>query len=304
MTDISLNSRVAIVTGAARGLGREHALALAARGAAVVVNDRGGPLDGGAGGTSPAQEVVDEILAAGGTAIADTNDVGTFEGATKIVELATSTYGRLDILINNAGILRDKSFAKMTQEEWDPVLAVHLGGTVWMSKAAWPVMIAQGHGRIVNTTSAAGLFGNFGQTNYGAAKAAIWGVTKTLAIEGARHGIHVNAIEPGARTRMTESLLGDYADRLDPSLVSPVVVWLSADECATSGEAYNVGGGRVARVVIAQTPGYFSRSLSAEDLRDNWEALNDTSGAQIMETFQQEFEVLVDMMSAEATADA
>ncbi|MGX1703153.1 SDR family NAD(P)-dependent oxidoreductase [Microbacterium sp. NPDC055357] len=304
MTDISLNGRVAIVTGAARGLGREHALALASRGASVVVNDRGGALDGSAGGTSPAQEVVDEIVAAGGSAVADTNDVSTLEGATKIVELATSTYGRLDILINNAGILRDKSFAKMTTEEWDPVLAVHLGGTVWMSKAAWPVMVAQGHGRIVNTTSAAGLFGNFGQANYGAAKAAIWGTTKTLAIEGARHGIQVNAIEPGARTRMTESLLGEYADRLDPSLVAPVVVWLSADECTTTGEAYNVGGGRVARVVIAQTPGYFSRSLSPEEVRDNWDALNDASSAQIMETFQQEFELLVGMLGAEAAAQA
>ncbi len=297
MTNIDLNGRVAIVTGAARGLGREHALALASRGATVVVNDRGAALDGSAAGAGPADEVVAEIRAAGGTAIADSNDVSTLEGATKIVELATSTYGRLDILVNNAGILRDKSFAKMTEEEWAPVLAVHLGGTIWMSKAAWPVMTAQGYGRIINTTSAAGIFGNFGQANYGAAKAAIWGVTKTLAIEGARYGIQVNAIEPGARTRMTENLLGDFADRLDPSLVAPVVVWLSAEDCTTTGEVYNVGGGRVARVVIAQTPGLFSRDLSPEEVRDNWEQLNAADEAQIMVSFQQEFEVLAAMLN-------
>jgi NAD(P)-dependent dehydrogenase (short-subunit alcohol dehydrogenase family) len=304
MSDISLHGRVAIVTGAGRGLGREHALALASRGATVVVNDRGGALDGSSDEASPAEQVVAEIRAAGGTAVADTNDVSTLESASAIVELATSTYGRLDILVNNAGILRDKSFAKLTEEEWNPVLAVHLGGTVWMSKAAWPVMVQQGYGRIVNTTSAAGIFGNFGQANYGAAKAAIWGVTKTLAIEGARHGIHVNAIEPGARTRMTENLLGDYADRLDPSLVSPVVAWLSAEACETTGEIYNVGGGRVARVVIAQTPGYFSPALTPEDVRDNWAALNDPDGAEVMVSFQQEFEVLIGMLSAQDPVEA
>lgn len=296
MTEIDLHGRVAIVTGAGRGLGREHALALASRGATVVVNDRGGALDGSEDGVPPADEVVAEIRAAGGTAIADANDVSTLDGATRIVELATSTYGRLDILVNNAGILRDKSFAKMTGDEWAPVLAVHLGGTMSMSKAAWPVMIAQGYGRIVNTTSAAGLFGNFGQANYGAAKAGIWGITKTLAIEGAKHGIHVNAIEPGARTRMTENLLGEFADRLDPRLVSPVVAWLSAEACETTGEVYNVGGGRVARVVIAQTPGFFSSALTPEDVRDNWDALNAVDGAEVMVSFTQEFEVLADML--------
>lgn len=296
MTDIDLQGRVAIVTGAGRGLGREHALALASRGATVVVNDRGGALDGSADGVPPADEVVAEIRAAGGTAIADANDVSTLEGATKIVELATSTYGRVDILVNNAGILRDKSFAKMTEDEWAPVLAVHLGGTMSMSKAAWPVMVAQGYGRIVNTTSAAGLFGNFGQANYGAAKAGIWGITKTLAIEGAKHGIHVNAIEPGARTRMTENLLGEFADRLDPRLVSPVVAWLSAEACETTGEVYNVGGGRVARVVIAQTPGFFSTALTPEDVRDNWDALNAVDGAEVMVSFTQEFELLAGML--------
>ncbi|KAA9108221.1 SDR family NAD(P)-dependent oxidoreductase [Microbacterium rhizomatis] len=293
MTEIDLNGRVAIVTGAARGLGREHALALASRGATVVVNDR-----------DAADAVVEEIRAAGGVATADANDISTLEGATRIVELATSTYGRLDILVNNAGILRDRSFSKLSEEEWTSVLAVHLGGTIWMSKAAWPVMVEQGYGRIVNTTSAAGIFGNFGQVNYGAAKAAIWGATKTLAIEGARHGINVNAIEPGARTRMTENLLGEYADRLDPSLVSPVVVWLSAEACTTTGEVFNVGGGRVARVVIAQTPGYFSRDLSPEGVRDHWDELNSPDEVQVMVSFQQEFEVLAALLTDGAPVTA
>ncbi|MCR1783401.1 SDR family NAD(P)-dependent oxidoreductase [Nocardioides carbamazepini] len=304
MSEIRLDGRVAIVTGAGRGLGREHALLLGARGAAVIVNDRGGALDGGGGEASPAEQVVEEIRAAGGIAVPDTNDVSTLEGASRIVATATETYGRLDILVNNAGILRDRSMAKLTPEEVAPVLEVHLGGTIWMSKAAWPVMAEQGYGRIINTTSAAGIFGNFGQTNYAAAKAGIWGVTKTLAIEGARSGIQVNAIEPGARTRMTENLLGDLADRLDPSLVAPLVLWLAAAECETTGEVYNVGGGRVARVVIAQTPGFFSREVTPEALRDSWDTVNDPELAEVMTSFQQELGVLVELLSDEDRAGA
>lgn len=304
MSEIRLDGRVAVVTGAGRGLGREHALLLAARGAAVVVNDRGGALDGAGGEASPAEQVVEEIRAAGGIAIPDTNDVSTPETASRIVAAATETYGRLDILVNNAGILRDRSMAKLTPEEVGPVLDVHLGGTIWMSKAAWPVMAGQGYGRIVNTTSAAGIFGNFGQTNYAAAKAGIWGVTKTLAIEGARNGIQVNAIEPGARTRMTENLLGDLADRLDPSLVAPVVLWLAAEECETTGEVYNVGGGRVARVVVAQTPGFFSREVTAEAVRDSWDTVNDPDLAEVMTSFQQEMGVLMRLLSDGQRAEA
>ncbi|MEI5674710.1 MULTISPECIES: SDR family NAD(P)-dependent oxidoreductase [unclassified Nocardioides] len=297
MSEIRLDGRVAVVTGAGRGLGREHALLLGARGAQVIVNDVGGSLDGEGGEATPAEQVVEEIRAAGGTAIADATDVSTLEGATAIVELATGTFGRLDVLVNNAGILRDRSMAKLTPEEVEPVLRVHLGGTIWMTKAAWPVFLEQGYGRVVNTTSAAGIFGNFGQTNYAAAKAGIVGVTKTLAIEGARSGIQVNAIEPGARTRMTEDLLGDLADSVDPALVSPLVLWLSSQECGASGEVYNVGGGRVARVLVAQTPGFFSRTLTPEDLRDHWDDINDVDQAQVMLTFQEEMAVLVALLS-------
>jgi NAD(P)-dependent dehydrogenase (short-subunit alcohol dehydrogenase family) len=294
MNDVRLDDRVAIVTGAGRGLGREHAQALAARGAAVIVNDAD---------STPAEDVVAEIRAAGGTAIVNSSDISTLESAEKIVALATSEYGRLDILINNAGILRDRSFAKMSVEEVDSVFKVHLGGTIWMTKAAWPTFVEQGFGRVVNTTSAAGLFGNFGQTNYAAAKAGIIGITKTHALEGARSGIHVNAIEPGARTRMTENLLGDLADAVDPALVAPLIVWLSSPECETSGEVYNVGGGRVARVVVAQTPGYFSRSVTPEQLRDNWDEINDEGKALVLTSFQAEMQILIDMLSADKEAN-
>jgi NAD(P)-dependent dehydrogenase (short-subunit alcohol dehydrogenase family) len=290
MSEIRLDGRVAVVTGAGRGLGRAHALLLAQRGAQVIVNDVGG------GAESPAHEVVAEIQAAGGTAMVDDTDVSTPHGAEQIVATATGAYGRLDILVNNAGILRDRSFAKMSQEEYDGVLQVHVGGTFWMSKAAWPVMSEQGYGRIINTTSAAGLFGNFGQANYAAAKAGIIGITKTLAVEGARGGIRVNAIEPGARTRMTENLLGDLADSLDPSLVAPLVLWLSAEECEVTGEVYNVGGGRVARVLVAQTPGLFSRDLTPEQVRDGWAEINDASNATVLTDFRQELEILTDLL--------
>ncbi|WP_150238371.1 SDR family NAD(P)-dependent oxidoreductase [Nocardiopsis quinghaiensis] len=296
MSEISLDGQVAIVTGAGQGLGRAHALLLAERGARVVVNDVSGPRDGAGGAVSPARQVVDEIRVAGGTATVEGTDVSTPEGAARVVDLATSTYGRLDILVNNAGILRDRSFSKISSEEIDPVMKVHVGGTLWMSKAAWPVMRGQGSGRIINTTSAAGLFGNFGQANYAAAKAAIIGLTKTLAIEGARSGVLVNAIEPGARTQMTEDLLGDLADSLDPSLVAPLVLWLSARECEATGEVYNVGGGRVARVLVAQTPGLFARELTAERIRDAWEEINDPAETVVLTDFQQELTLLTEML--------
>lgn len=291
MSEINLDGRVAVVTGAGRGLGRAHVELLAARGAAVVVND----IDAAAE-NSPAQEVVAAVRGAGGTAVADGTDISTPEGAAQLVKVATSTFGRLDVVVNNAGILRDRSFSKMTADEVDSVLQVHVGGTLWMSKAAWPVMVEQDFGRIINTTSAAGLFGNFGQANYAAAKAGIIGLTKTLAIEGERFGIAANAIEPGARTRMTENLLGDLADSLDPSLVSPLVVWLSSSECEATGEVYNVGGGRVARVLVAQTPGHFSRDLTPESIREGWDDLNDPAKATVMTDFRQELELLTELL--------
>ena len=207
MTEIDFSGRVAIVTGAGGGLGRLHALGLAARGAKVVVNDLGGAVDGTGGSVTAAQKVVDEIRAAGGEAMANGASVIDFDAVKAMVQQAVDAWGRVDVLVNNAGILRDKSFAKMDLADFRLVLDVHLMGAVHTCKAAWPHMVNQKYGRIVMTTSSTGLYGNFGQSNYGAAKLALVGLMQTLSIEGAKHGIHVNALAPTAATRMTEGLL-------------------------------------------------------------------------------------------------
>ncbi|MGH9035158.1 MAG: SDR family NAD(P)-dependent oxidoreductase, partial [Acidimicrobiia bacterium] len=202
MAEIGFEGKGAIVTGAGGGLGREHALLLASRGAQLVINDLGGAVDGTGASTGPAQKVVEEIEAAGGVAVADTNSVASKEGGEAMVQTALDAFGRVDIVINNAGILRDKSFSNMTDELWDPVLDVHLRGAMCVTRAAWPHLREQNYGRVVCTSSAAGIFGNFGQTNYGAAKMGLVGFTRALAQEGAKHNIKANAIAPVAKTRM------------------------------------------------------------------------------------------------------
>ena len=281
MTEVRLDDRVAIITGAGGGLGRQHALLLASRGAAVVVNDVGGALDGSGASAGPAQQVVDEITAFGGQAIANTSSVSEPEAAAAIVQDAIDAFGRVDIVVNNAGILRDKSFSKMTPDLVDPVLAVHLKGAFNVTQAAWAHMRDQNYGRIISTSSAAGLFGNFGQANYGAAKMGLVGLTHVLAVEGARNNITANAIAPLARTRMTEELLGGaMADKLDPKLVSPLVAYLVSEDCTTTGHVYSVGGGRIARVFVGLTPGWARADgeLSIEDVRDHFEEIEDTDG--------------------------
>jgi NAD(P)-dependent dehydrogenase (short-subunit alcohol dehydrogenase family) len=278
MADIGFEGRVAIVTGAGGGLGREHALLLASRGAQVVVNDLGGAVDGTGASTGPAQKVAEEIEALGGVAVADTNSVATPEGGEAMVKTALEAFGRVDIVINNAGILRDKSFSNMAPEFWDPVIEVHLRGAMCVTRAAWPHLRDQAYGRVVSTSSAAGLFGNFGQANYGAAKMGLVGFTKVLAQEGAKYNIKVNAIAPVARTRMTEDLLGPLADKLDPALVSPVVAWLVHEDCPVTGEIYSVGGGRAARIFLGVTPGFFKRDLSVEDVRDHFDEIRAEDG--------------------------
>lgn len=278
MTDLTFDGRVAIVTGAGRGLGRSHALELARRGARVVVNDIGGDLDGAGGSPSPAREVVDAITAAGGEAVVDGHSVATPQDAGAIVATALEAFGRLDVVVNNAGILRDRSFAKLTPEDLDAVLDVHLRGTLFVSQAAWPHLREQGYGRIVNTTSVAGYLGNFGQANYGAAKAGIIGLTNVLAVEGERYGIGVNVIAPGARTRMTEDLLGDLADKLDPELVTAAVVWLAHERCTAQRTVLSVGAGRVAEVFVAQTEGIFDAALSPETIEARWSEVTDRTG--------------------------
>lgn len=278
MAELRFDERVAIVTGAGQGLGRQHALELASRGARVVVNDLGGALDGSGSSAGPAASVVEEITKNGGEAVANTDNVATPEGASAIVATALDTYGRIDIIVNNAGILRDKSFKNMVPEEFDQVIAVHLRGSFLVTHAAWPHLREQGYGRIVMTSSPAGLFGNFGQANYSAAKMGLVGLTKTLAAEGAKYGIRVNAIAPLAWTRMTSDLFPpEFKDRLGVELVTPVVAWLAHESNESTGETYSVGGGRVARVFVAEGPGFTKKGgLSVEDVRDNWQQINET----------------------------
>lgn len=278
MAELTFDGRVAVITGAGQGLGRAHALLLAERGAKVVVNDLGGALDGTGRSAGPAEQVVKTIEAAGGEAVTDNNSVATPEGGRAVVETALESYGRVDIVINNAGILRDRTFAKMTPEEVDAVLDVHLRGAFWVTRAAWTHMREQGYGRVVVTSSPAGLYGNFGQPNYSAAKMGVVGLVRTLALEGRKSGIQANAISPMAYTRMTEQMLpGDVGERLTPELVSPVVAWLVHETCQESGEIFAVGGGHVARVFIAETKGYAASDLSPENVRDHWSQICDES---------------------------
>ena len=274
-------------------MGREHALLLASRGAQVVVNDLGGAVDGTGASAGPAQKVVEEIEALGGVAVADANSVATTEGAEGMVKTALDAFGRIDIVINNAGILRDKSFKNMTSDLWDPVIAVHLTGAYNVTRAAWPHFCEQAHGRIVSTSSAAGIFGNFGQANYGAAKMGIVGLTRVWAQEGGKYNIRANAIAPVARTRMTEEILGPLVEKVDPALVSPVVAYLASDDCQVSGEVYSVGAGRVSRIFIAEAPGFFKKDLTVEDVRDNWDAIRAEGDYAIPTSVNDEFAKLL-----------
>lgn len=281
MADLGFDGKVAIITGAGGGLGRSHALDLAKRGALIVVNDLGGTTDGTGSSETAAQKVVDEIKAAGGEAVASYDSVATPEGGANIVKTAVDTFGRIDIIVNNAGILRDTSFKNMTPDMLNPVLDVHLRGAFYVTQPAWQIMRDQGYGRIINTSSGAGIFGNFGQTNYGAAKMGLVGLTRVLAVEGAKNNIKANCIAPVARTRMTEDLLGAAAEKLSPELVTPVVTYLAHEECSVTGEVYSVGGGRVARVFIGVTPGHVDPELSAEGVRDNLDKIRDESGYEV-----------------------
>lgn len=265
MSDIELAGRVAVVTGAGGGLGRSHALALAARGARVVVNDIGVALDGSGGSSSPAQNVAAEIRDRGGDAVAHHGSVATATGASDLVDAALETWGAVDIVVNNAGFIRDRSITKLTNDDWDAVVDVHLKGAFLVSRAAFPHMKQRGHGRFVHTTSAAGLFGNFGQANYAAAKMGVVGLSRTLAIEGARAGISSNVVSPVAVTPRIRELglldvdrLGPLGDLLLPEQVTSLVLLLAADGCPATGEVYSVIGGRYARVFTAVTPGWFA----------------------------------------------
>ena len=283
---LRFDDRVAIVTGAGGGLGRQHALALAARGARVVVNDLGGTVTGTGGTPSAALAVVEEIRAAGGQAIASGASVTDFEAVRAMVDDAVRQWGRVDILVNNAGILRDKTFAKMDLADFRLVLDVHLMGAVHCSKAVWDIMRAQNHGRIVMTTSSTGLYGNFGQSNYGAAKMALVGLMQTLGLEGAKHGIRVNCLAPTAATRMTENLMPEAVlALLEPAAVSPGLLALVADDAPTR-TILCAGAGAFERAYVTLTPGVFigHPEDAAEQVLERFESISDRSGESVPES--------------------
>ena len=281
---LDFKDRVAIVTGAGGGLGREHALALARRGARVLVNDLGSAIDGssnGSGGSaSTAQRVVDEIVAAGGQALANAASVTDPAAVAAMVAQAMAAWGRVDVLVNNAGILRDKSFARMSLDDFRLVVDVHLMGAVHCTQAVWPIMVAQKYGRVLMTTSSSGLYGNFGQSNYGAAKMALVGLMQTLSIEGAKHGIHVNCLAPTAATRMTEGLMSaEVLAALQPSAVVPAMLWLTSGAAPTRAIACaGAGSFEVAHITLTRGLHLGQGDDTPEQLAAAWARVCDRAG--------------------------
>ncbi len=277
--------KVVIITGAGQGLGKAHALEFAKRGAKVVVNDLGGSVDGSGAGDA-ADQVVSEIEAAGGTAIANKASVSDRAGAQSIVDDAVSAFGTVDIVINNAGILRDKSFKKMTLDEWDLVINVHLNGTAYVTHAAWPILYEKNYGRIVFTSSGSGIWGNFGQANYGAAKMGMLGLMNVLAIEGRSKNVHVNCLAPGAATRMTATVPGrpDFdpdnpPPERSPSLVTPAVVYM-ASEAAPTGKVFQASGGNFSVAAMYSNDGIkLGTDASFETFVANKDTIEDMSSA-------------------------
>jgi NAD(P)-dependent dehydrogenase (short-subunit alcohol dehydrogenase family) len=282
-----VEGRVVVVTGSGGGLGRQHALLFAQRGAKVVINDLGGSRDGTGQGSEMADQVVSEITSAGGEAVANYDNVATVEGGKAIIQTALDAFGTVDVVVNNAGILRDVSFAKMDDTQWDSVLKVHLYGTYHVTHAAWPHLREKSYGRVVVTTSTSGLYGNFGQANYGAAKLGVVGLINTLAIEGRKYNITANAIAPIAATRMTEDIMPEeLLGALDPAYVSPLVVHLASEECTDSGEVVLAGGGNYARVHYMQAKGaQFSEVPSVDDLAAQWDTVMNMDGAELGKPF-------------------
>jgi len=282
----SFEGRVAVVTGAGRGIGRAHALLLADRGASVVVNDLGGSMEGQGADAGVAAAVAEEIVASGGAAAADSSDVATAAGARTLIDTALDRFGRLDILINNAGIIKWAGLPDADEDNLASHLAVHTVGSFNTTRAAWPHMVGQGYGRIVMTTST-GIFGLPQNLSYATAKAAVIGLTRSLKTAGARHGIKINLIAPAAFTRMAgqptpqgPSDTGDAPTPMSPDLVAPMVAFLAHDACPVSGEIYAAGAGRFSRIFIASTPGYVHATSepTVEDVAQNWATINDETG--------------------------
>ncbi len=302
MSEIRYDGRVAVITGAGGGLGKTYAEMLASRGASVVVNDLGGASDGTGGGTSMADQTAKEINEAGGKAVANYDSVATPEGGAGIIQTAVDNFGKVDIVINNAGILRDKSFAKLEPQHLEAVIDVHLKGAFYVTQPAFRVMKENSYGRIVFASSGAGIFGNFGQTNYGAAKMGLVGLSNVLAVEGAKSNIKCNVIAPIAKTRLTEQLLGGMADALDPNFVTPLVAYLCSEDCELTHEVFDVGGGRYARIFVGLGKGWTTakgKVPSVEDIADNMEAIRNTDGYTIPDSIAGEMQAIAESLKAQ-----
>jgi NAD(P)-dependent dehydrogenase (short-subunit alcohol dehydrogenase family) len=301
VSDIRFDGKVALITGAGGGLGKTYALDLARRGCKVVVNDLGGKADGTGASASMADTTVKEIESAGGLAVANYDSVATPEGGKAMVQAAIDNFGRIDIVINNAGILRDKTFAKLEPADLEIVLDVHLKGAFYVSQPAFIKMKEQNFGRFIFTASAAGLLGNFGQTNYGAAKMGLVGLCNVLALEGAKNNIKCNVIAPIARTRLTEQLLGPMAETLDAECVTPLVTYLVSEQSDLTHNIFSVGGGRYARMFVGLTKGWFAGKggkPSAEQVRDNMARIRDTEGYLIPDSIADEMKEMLKAFSA------
>lgn len=296
-TELRFDDQVAVITGAGGGLGRQYAVLLASRGARVVVNDTGGSVTGTGSDAQAANAVAEEIRGQGGEAVADMHSVTSPQGGEAIIDTALRTWGRVDVLINNAGIVGDAPFEDMTPERFEPLLDVHLRGAFHVTRPAWRAMRAQRYGRVLNTCSAAGILGAERMSNYGAAKTGLLGLTRVLAAEGAERGIKVNAIAPIAHTRMLgqslaaagrrddpaeqavlDGLVGRYLQKLDPARVAPVAAFLTHRDCPVSGEVYTVGAGHVARFFVGRTRGFYDPLLSIETVRDHLDEIRDEAG--------------------------
>jgi NAD(P)-dependent dehydrogenase (short-subunit alcohol dehydrogenase family) len=299
MADLGYDGKVAIITGAGGGLGRSHALELAKRGARIVVNDLGGSVSGDGSDKGAAQKVVEEIEALGGEAVANTDSVSTPEGGAAVVQSAVDAFGTVDIVINNAGILRDKTFHNLTPDLLTAVIDVHLLGAFYVTQPAWLIMREKSYGRVINTSSNSGILGNFGQSNYGAAKMGLVGFTRVLANEGRKYNIKANAIAPVAKTRMTEELLGAFGDKLAAEEVTPTVCYLAHEDCPVTGEIYSVAGGSVSRFFIGLTPGYYKNGHSVEDVRDNFDLIRNEDGYIVPEGPNDELGKLAGLLSGE-----
>jgi NAD(P)-dependent dehydrogenase (short-subunit alcohol dehydrogenase family) len=297
LSNVRFDEQIAVITGAGGGLGKQYALLLASRGARIVVNDTGASVTGDGSNPGAADAAAAEIRDLGGEAVADSHSVASPDGGQAIIDAALNTWGRVDILINNAGIVRDAPFEEMTADRLEPLLDVHLRGAFYVTRPAWKVMREQGYGRILNTCSAAGILGANGMSNYGSAKTGLIGLTRVLAAEAGSENIKINAIAPIAYTRMLahsvdgveqpddpsaqavlDDLVSQYLQKLDPALVAPVAAFLTHPDCPVSGEIYTVGAGHVSRFFIGRTKGFYSPTLSIEDVRDHLDTIRDEAG--------------------------